>query len=319
MAFDDPRWEGRRPIGSGRRHADVSRVSRELAASVHEATKHKDNPEVLEQKLTAVIENLQRVSGVMRGGAIGSRGRRRFTRTSREQPGTRPEPVTAVQVAYTGDPSDLLAAAQDLSTQLRCRSFSEEVLVKAAAGRSAKNSHAGSGKSISAPPKKAGEKAVDLAFEIASYMALRDTGPESWGRKAATVATSGRSEGVKAVVKTVNYLLGPSALTVINDLTKLAGDAVKNINAESLRQSVARVDTELQVLCETAKAISHERSLHQPPSGAPASPSAARSACPIGRQSVSPPSEHRVPDPPSSRSSDRKHRPPSSPGAPGFR
>ncbi|MGW3037460.1 hypothetical protein ACWDCB_40475 [Streptomyces sp. NPDC001178] len=298
----------------------MNKASRELCASVREARKSKGDPEVLCQKVTDVIEHLQQVTQAMRGGVIRSRGRR-FTRTTRNQSGTRAQPDTLVEVAYAGDPSDLLAAADELAKQLRCRSFSEEVL-RAAADAPVGNSSASPGKTIPAPPEETdlpGEKAVEIAFEIASYMALRDAGPESWGRKAATVATSDGSTEVKAVVKTVNYLLGPSALTVINDLTKLAGDAVKNINAERLKQSVTRVDTALQVLSAPARAIPDRNSAHQTPSGAPASPSATRLAPPSVPQSVSPPSAHRLPDTPKSPSSVRKHRPPSSPGTPGIR
>jgi hypothetical protein len=85
------------------------------------------------------------------------------------------------------------------------------------------------------------EKAVSLAFEIASYVSLQDAGPEAWGRKGATVATLGSSDEIRAAVKVGQYLLGPSPLTLANDLTKMLAEATRNINANRLKERVDRV------------------------------------------------------------------------------
>ena len=249
-----------------------------------------------------------------------------------KQPTTNISPRTDL-TAGVGDPSELLAAAEALARELRSKRFPEAALKEAADGRAPASPEGGS---------LPGERAVDVAFEIASYVALQGRGWLGLDHKAASEATRDSSEPVKSAVKAGNYLLGPSPLMLVNDLTKLAGDAVKGINAKRLKRCVTRVAAAIEALPSSTPPDSDGMSVRPPASDGPTLPTVSRTPAgvpqpvtvprlrgrstgrkrgtpPTGRRSVSepgqlPPALPRAPRPPSS---DRNPRPPSSPGLPG--
>ncbi|MEV6504265.1 hypothetical protein [Streptomyces prunicolor] len=246
MSIDRPHWDGERPkerfiTPTG----DVSKASRQLTDSVREAARCKDNPVELRRMVSEVIDNLHQVTRAMgRGlGPASAWGRDKpLFRGKQEE-----ETIASTLSGHAAEApsyvvSELLSAAEKLARELRSQCFSKPVLAEAV------------GEAVPAVPEPyvpSGERAVDVVFEIASYMALQDADAEALEFKAVTVATDDSSKGLKAVVKTANYLLGASALTIINDLAKLAGEAVKGINAKRLKESVTRVDAALQALSTT--------------------------------------------------------------------
>jgi len=127
-------------------------------------------------------------------------------------------------------------AVRDLIVELRAHSFTAATLQEVFGGE------------LLEPCALWGEKAVSLAFDIASYISLQDADAEAWGRRAATEATRDSGEGIKAAVKIGQYLLGPSPLTLANDISKMAGEALENINKARLLHRVAELTQALKAL-----------------------------------------------------------------------
>jgi hypothetical protein len=205
---------------SDRPGGSLSERNLRLRRSVKEAADHRDNPEVLTRKVSEVVENLVYVAAAAVDGTV-PYGAYRERSAGRN-------PASAVsQARYYAAQSQLLEEAETLTRELRSQNFSAATVQKAfGAAPQGSETHPG-------------EKAVSLAFEIASYVSLRDA--EAYGRKAATLATSSSSKEIRATVSIGQYLLGPSPLMMANDVTKIAGDAMANINAARLEQCVSRV------------------------------------------------------------------------------
>ncbi|MFC8514206.1 hypothetical protein [Streptomyces sp. NPDC057257] len=224
-----------------------------------EAAQHWDNPAVLSKKVSELIENLS-------------------PDTTR-----RPASPSAAEFAHRTARSTLVKELKSLNVELRSQNFP-------AAAR--QRVFAGAFRPGEATESHPGERAVSLGFEIASLLSLRDAGAEAWASKALSEATRDSSREIKAAVKVTQYLLGPSLLTIANDLTRILGEAVAGINALRLQECVKNV----------SQAASELRAHPAPPGDLPTLPS-----------SVSPPSPHPLPEPPSS---DKGKDPPSTPGPP---
>ncbi|XUL90483.1 hypothetical protein ACQ86D_30835 [Streptomyces galilaeus] len=227
----------------------LAELNLRLRLSVKEAAGHRNESEVLKEKVRQVIENLLQLTAAATGEEL-------LERPDGEIAASAMDPA-----AYDEARGRLLEEAEGLTKESTVHSS---------------------------------EKAVALGFEIASYVTLPDAG--AVGRKGASLATLHSSEGIRAAVKIGQYLLGPSPLTVANDLTTMLGDAVRNINADNLKKRVDRV----------FEAVRTVRSLESYPEGRGISSpkqsrrraSVRRSSVPPARSAVEPPPQ---PDPPASK------------------
>ncbi|MFG2503145.1 hypothetical protein ACGFSB_33670 [Streptomyces sp. NPDC048441] len=191
--------------------AELDRKARKLLAAVRDAGPHlTDKPVIVREKVSNVLLAIQDVTAEMAG----------TSPVSKELP----RPVTADET--------LLQDAGEFAVSLRSKTWKDEAL-KDAVG--AVEPMTGMEK---APP---GERAVAVGFEIASVAALYYADAEGILRKGVTEATRDSGDNARAGVKALQYTLGPSALTLADDVTKLMGDSVRKGNDDNLKRCVARL------------------------------------------------------------------------------
>ncbi|MGW3101123.1 hypothetical protein [Streptomyces sp. NPDC001100] len=268
----------------------LAELNLRLRLSVKEAAGHRNEPEVLKEKVSRVVENLLQLTAAARGEALLTSPVDDLL-LHRERPDGEIVASATDPAAYDEARGRLLEEAEGLVKDLRRRYYSKKTIRKAFGGETQESTVHRS------------EKAFALGFEIASYVTLRDA--EAVGRKGASLATLHSSKEIRAAVKIGQYLLGPSPLTVANDLTTMLGDAVRNINADNLKKRVDRV-------FEAVRAV---RSLESPHRGRGiSSPKQSRrrtfvprSSVPPARTVVEPPPPQ--PDPPSPKSPRPTKRP----------
>jgi len=253
---------------SSRSGATLSEPIRRLRLSLKEATDSRNDSEVLSVKVRVVLENLVRVADAARGAGVDT-GCTRPSVTEWKRPGDMSPRRTAGQDGFR---NSLLQQVRTLTTELRSQKFAPETLQKVFSGPPgyAGEDEVPPGRSTARP----GEKAVALAFEIASYVSLRDAGPEPWAHKGASVAAHSSGKDIEAAVKVAQYLLWPSPVTMANDVTKMLGDAVANINEQRLRRcvdEVARAVAAYDSSPRTEDASSLEKPLESPSAHAPTS------------------------------------------------
>ncbi|MEU9287398.1 hypothetical protein AB0D57_22420 [Streptomyces sp. NPDC048275] len=237
---------------------ELGESSARLLASVREAERSKDgDSRILREKVSAVVQDFTDVTRVM-AGYPATDGKKIEVLDKNQEVGPAAEPDDNVDVEL------LLRQGKELAKSLRSKEWTDSALQEAV----------GVIEPVLAEEDiPRGERAVALTFEIASYAALDYADAEAVTRKAVSEATRHSSDDVKGLVKTGQYILGPSALMIVNDLTALAGDAVRNINAEALKRCVARMDGALNACPSLTPPFPDAPSAAVGPPGIPRPPS----------------------------------------------
>ncbi|WP_406455709.1 hypothetical protein OH768_20695 [Streptomyces sp. NBC_01622] len=216
--------------------ATLAEPIRRLRLSVKEATDSRDDSEALPVKVREVLENLVRVADAARGDGVGTGTTRPSVTYTKRSVDRNPRRRALRSAAQDAIRNWLLTEVHALTVELRSQHFAPETLQEVFSGPP--------GQSETPPGASrvhAGEKAVALAFEVASYVSLREAGPEAWARKGASVTARGSGKDIEAAVKIAQYLLGPSPVSMANDVTKMLGEAVANINKQRLQRCAAEV------------------------------------------------------------------------------
>ncbi|MFD8300758.1 hypothetical protein ACFV29_00165 [Streptomyces sp. NPDC059690] len=209
--------------------SELDKWSAHLRRSLREARDQRLDAEAVPGKVTGVVEDLVHLAAAAQGEAFLS-NRRAYRFSYDEYPTGLQAPTEADRETYRRAHANLLEEAETLLRELRSRYFSPDTLREVFGA---------------APPPgeegvaHSGEKAVTLGFEIASYLTLRDA--EGVARKGLSVAARHSGKEIEAAVKVGQYLMGPSPLTLANDVTKVVGDAVAGINRRRLQNCVNRV------------------------------------------------------------------------------
>ncbi|MGW3141230.1 hypothetical protein [Streptomyces sp. NPDC001139] len=266
--------------------SELSKRVDELRRSLKEARDQQNNAEAMPSRITEVLANLVHVTVAARGEAF-QVDRRAYTIKFHPRSTDLGALTEADRAEYRLAQDDLLDAAEKLTGELRAHHFPDATVRQAFFGTPEDGQ------------VSANEKAVALGFEIASYISLRDF--EGVARKGLSVAA--RDTELEAAVKVGQYLMGPSPLTLVNDVTKVIGEAVAGINEQQLQRCVRRV----------SEAVSRIEALEHPGAQAIASPLKERpSVTPV----IESPRRMPPPHPPSRRHP--RNEGPSSPRTPGF-
>ncbi|MFI8229735.1 hypothetical protein ACIGDI_12945 [Streptomyces sp. NPDC085900] len=208
---------------------ELSKLNDRLRLSLKAARDQRNDLDAVPFKVAGVIENLVDLAAAAQGEAF------RQLRVACHVPKRRlvkgREATSAAdRAAYRAAHSNLLDEAETLMKELRSQYFSPDTL-RAVFGARPSPGDEGAVHS--------GEKAVALGFEIASYLTLRDS--EGVARKGLSVAARHAGKEIQAAVKVGQYLMGPSPLTLANDVTEVVGEAVAGINKRRLQRCVVRV------------------------------------------------------------------------------
>ncbi|MHC3468357.1 hypothetical protein ACYF6T_06560 [Streptomyces sp. 7R007] len=204
-----------------------------LRRSLEAARSARNTAEVMPSKVAAVVAALVDLTLVARNEAF-QENRMAYALRFDKQSTDRPPPTEADRIAYRNARGDLLDAAEQLMKELRAHHFRDDALQRALCG-------------VPGPDEgevSPVEKAVTLGFEIASYVSLRGADAEAWARKGLSEAARGSE--FEAAVKVGQYLMGPSPLTLANDVTSVVGEAVRGINEQRLQRCVTRVSEAIE-------------------------------------------------------------------------
>lgn len=195
--------------------SELKRWNDRLRLSLKEAREHQNDLEAVPSKVEGVIANLVHLAAAAQRQAFEELPEACRTPPEQHVGGGEEASTADSRTTYRAAYGNLLDEAEALMKELRAHHFPQATL------REVFTSAAPSGE----------ERAVSLGFEAASYL---------WGEDAeGTARHSGKA--IEAAVKVGQYLMGPSPLTLANDITKVVGEAVRNINKKRLRDRVNRV------------------------------------------------------------------------------
>lgn len=271
--------------------SELDKWSAHLRRSLREARDQRHDAEAVPGKVTGVVEDLVHLAAAAQGEAFLA-NRRAYRFSYDEYPTGLQAPTEADRETYRRAHANLLEEAETLLRELRSQHFSPGTLREVFGARTSPSEEGA---------VHSGEKAVALGFEIASYLTLRDS--EGVARKGLSVAARHSGKEIEAAVKVGQYLMGPSPLTLANDVTKVVGEAVAGMNKQRLQRCVLRV----------SEAVRRIEALEHPGAQAIASPLKERpSVTPV----IESPRRMPPPQPPSRRHP--RNEGPSSPRTPGF-
>ncbi|MFF4904337.1 hypothetical protein ACFY2T_05715 [Streptomyces sp. NPDC001260] len=188
--------------------SELGKWHEHLRRSLREARDRRHDADAAPLEVAGVIEDLVHLAAAAQGEAF--LANRRAYRFSYDEYSTGLRtPTRADREAYRHAHGNLLDEAEALMSELR-----------------AHRSPSDARREVFGAASPAGEeKAVALGFEAASHIFLRDS--------EGTVRHRGKE--IEAAIKVGQYLLGPSPLTLANDVTEVVEDAVRTIDGEKLR------------------------------------------------------------------------------------